>query len=262
LRAPFSVGTLVAGTDGAYSHGMEPLMNMLRGAIDQIVSFLPAFFAGLVVLAIGWIVAWAVSRLIRVVLPRIGFDRFLARHKLTNRAPEKHPGSNAVAQGAKWIIMLIALMQAANIWGLGIVASGLAAAIRYLPNVVAAVLIFGAAFVVGNWARDRLRSSPAEARYSGAMLPAGVRAGILTIGAFVALRQLAIAPEILIIGFTLVFGAIAVAMALAFGLGGRRAAERMTEDWYERQRPRQPVSGAGEPSYRYREPPPERPGIH
>jgi hypothetical protein len=65
-----------------------------------------------------------------------------------------------------------------------------------------------------------------------------VRAAILTVGAFVALRQLLIAPEILVIGFSLVFGAIALATALAFGLGGRRTAERMTDDWYDAQRSR------------------------
>jgi hypothetical protein len=238
-------------------------MDTLRNAIDQTVAFLPALVSGLVVLAIGCIIALLVSRLVRAVLPRIGFDRFLVRHKLTDRSPETRPGSNLVAAAAAWVVVLVALMQAANIWGLGFVATGLAAAIAYLPNVVAAVLIFGAAFVFGNWVRERLRASSA-ARSSGAMLPEAVRAGVLTIAAFMALRQLLIAPEILVIAFTLVFGAIAVATALAFGLGGRRTAERMTEEWYERRRigrrtvPTPPAERErvefGESS--------ERPGIH
>jgi hypothetical protein len=61
-----------------------------------------------------------------------------------------------------------------------------------------------------------------------------VRAGILTLGGFMALRELLLAPEIVTLAFALAFGAISVAGALAFGLGGRAVAERMTRRWYDR----------------------------
>jgi hypothetical protein len=145
-----------------------------------------------------------------------------------------------VGTAAAWVIFLIALMQAATAWRLGFIANGLARVIAFLPNVIAAVLIFGGSWLLGNWVADRLRARPADNRPGQeqmvTILPGAVRAGVLTIGAFVALRQILVAPEILVIGFTLVFGAIALATALAFGLGGRRAAERMTEDWYDNRR--------------------------
>ncbi|MBC7172545.1 MAG: hypothetical protein H5U40_08975 [Polyangiaceae bacterium] len=226
----------------------------MRDALGDAVAFLPSLIAGLIVLAIGWVLAMVVGRVIRAVLPRVGFDRFLARHRLTTQPPENIPGSRVVATAGFWVVMLIALMQTANIWQLRPVANGLGRLIAYVPNVLAAVLIFGAAFAFGNWVYDRLRASAAEQdrlrvgptaeRFSSGILPGAVRAGILTIGAFISLRQLLIAPEILIIGFTLVFGAIAVATALSFGLGGRRAAERMTEDWYDRQQTRRPVGSS------------------
>lgn len=213
-------------------------MEALRDALDRVIAFLPSLVAGLIVLAIGWLIAWVLARAVRALLPRAGFDRFLARHRLTAQPPETRPGSRVIGTAVFWVVMLVALLEAANIWGLEAVASGVGQAIAYLPNIIAAVLIFGAAYVLGNWVHDRFRGAPAEQRSSMAILPSAARAAILTIGAFVALRQLMIAPEILTIGFTLVFGAIAVAAALSFGLGGRRAAERMTEDWYERQRVR------------------------
>ena len=210
-------------------------MEAFRDALDRVVAFLPDLVAGLVVLAIGWLVAWVLARVVRAVLPRVGFDRFLARHNLTAKSPERRPGSHVVGTAVFWVVMLIALMEASNIWGLEAVANGIGQAIAYVPNVIAAALIFGAAYILGNWVHGRLRGAPAEDRFPVAILPGAARAAILTIGAFVALRQLQIAPEILIIAFALVFGAIAVATALSFGLGGRRAAERITEDWYERQ---------------------------
>lgn len=221
---------------------METLTQSLRNALGDIIAFLPSLVAGIILLAIGWVVGAIIRAAVRAVLPRSGFDRFLARHRLTARPPETRPGSNVVASAAFWAVMLVALMQAASAWRLPGVANGLGQVLAYVPNIVAATLIFGAAFVLGNWVYDRLRAAPASERFTVAILPGAVRAGILTIAAFIALRQLLIAPEILVIGFTLVFGAIAVATALSFGLGGRRAAERITEDWYDRQQARRSMA--------------------
>ena len=231
---------------------MDTVLKTLGDALASFVAFLPALVAGLIFLLIGWIIAAVVRRVIRALLPRTGLDRFLTRHNITDRAPETHTGSRIVASAAYWAILLIALMQASNIWGLAFVANGLGQVIAFVPNIVGAVLEFGVALLLGNWLRERLRSRAAEAQWGSTILPGAVRAGILTIGAFLALRQLRIAPEILVIAFALVFGAIAVATALAFGLGGRHTVERMTHDWYERQR------GSRLPD---REPPGERAGI-
>src|SRR5262249_36518960 len=158
------------------------------------------------VLAIGWIIAALLRRAIVALLPRAGFDRFLARHRVVSQPPEARSGSRAVGTFTYWVVILIALMEAASIWRLGFVSNGVARVLAYVPNVVAAALIFGAAFTIANWVGARLREGVEQQSYS-AVLPGAVRAAILTIGAFLALRELNIAPEILVIGFTLVFGA-------------------------------------------------------
>ncbi|WP_447410680.1 hypothetical protein, partial [Clostridium perfringens] len=87
-----------------------------------------------------------------------------------------------------------------------------------------AMLIFGAALLAGNWVRARLlRSSMMTGERAGErsgqlrLMPSVVRGAILVIGAFMALRELQIAPQIVDVAFTLTLGAIAVAAALAFG---------------------------------------------
>jgi hypothetical protein len=217
---------------------MEPVVKPLRDALASFLLFLPALVAGLIVLLVGWVIAAVARRVINAVLPRTGFDRFLARHKIVDRSPDARAGSRVVASAAYWAILLIAFMQAANVWGLDFVAIGLGRVIAFVPNIVSAVLIFGAALFVGNWLRGRMRAREAgEGRAWGvAFLPEAVRAAIVTVGAFFALRQLLIAPELLMIAFALVLGAIAVATAIAVGLGARRTVEEATRDWYERQR--------------------------
>jgi hypothetical protein len=213
-------------------------METLRAAISRTVAFLPDLVAGVIILVVGWIIAAVVRRVIVAALPRLGFDRFLARHNLAGERVEEHRGSRTLGTIAYWVILLIALMQAAAVWNLPYVANGIARVLAYIPNAIIAVVIFGAAYVAGNLAARRLRESRNEQQAQSKILPGAVRAGILTIGAFLALRELNIAPEILVIAFTLVFGAIAIATALAFGLGGRRTAEKVTDDWYEDQRAR------------------------
>lgn len=215
---------------------MDTIMNTLRDALSSFVGFLPELVAGLIVLLIGWVVAAVLRRVVLALLPRTHFDRLLSRHKIVDRPPEAHAGSRIVANVVYWAILLIALMQASNIWGLRFVANGISQIIAYLPNVLGALLVLGFALLFGNWLRERMRARGAEQRFHSTFLPDAVRAGILTIGAFIALRQLDIASEILVIIFALVFGGIAVATAIAVGLGARHTVERMTHDWYERQR--------------------------
>jgi hypothetical protein len=239
-------------------------MDSFRGTFDQLVGFLPQLLAGLIVLAVGWGVALLVGWALRVVLRRTEFDPFLARHGLISPPASAHRASRGVGLAAFWVVMLAALMQASNLWGLDFVANGLARAIAYVPNILSAVVIFALTFAAANWAGARLRGSAlsTQAGAGGVLLPGGVRAAIITLGAFLALRQLLIAPEILLIAFALVLGAISVAVALAFGLGSRRAVEQLTQDWYDAQRSRsmRPNLPPNLPREARREP--ERPAPH
>jgi hypothetical protein len=109
-------------------------------------------------------------------------------------------------------------------------ASGLEDILGYIPHLIAAVLIFIGSILVANWVRDRLVSGDPS---TASLVGGAVKAGILTIGGFMALRELQIAPDIVKIAFTLAFGAIALATALGFGLGSRKVAEQMTSEIYD-----------------------------
>ena len=184
-------------------------MIWLRNALDRVIGFLPDLIAGLVILLVGYIVA-----------------RVLA--------------SAAAASVVFWVVMLVAVMQASAAWRLTAVAAGLAAVLAYLPHVLAAAAILAAGLLVGNWVHDRMVYR--EVTVGGvttsqrSIVAGGVRAFILAIASFMALRELRIAPNIVTIAFTAAVAAIAVATALAFGLGARSVAERVARDWYERRR--------------------------
>jgi hypothetical protein len=216
---------------------MSYAMHWLSTAFDGIVGFLPSLVAGLVILLVGWVVASLLGRLTRAALGRIGYDRLLVKLGLIE--PDKalaYAGSRWTGRAVYVVVLLAALMQAARAWNLALVSTGIARILAYVPHLVGAAIIFGAALYFANWVRDRIgaREREREGVTQRPLVASAVRAGILALGGFMALRELQIAPEIVVIAFTATLASIALAAALAFGLGSRNVAAQVTQDWYER----------------------------
>jgi len=216
---------------------MDRSTNWLRAAWNDFLAFLPDLLLGLAILVVGYFIARILAAITRPLLHRVGFDRLVSRLGIAGDADRTEQGSRWGASIVFWVSMLIVVMYAMDVFGLDEVAMGIAAIIAYLPHVLAAALIFGAALFFGNWVRARMleQAAPEEtATTSQRPLVAGaIRAGILALGAFMALRELQIAEQIVVLAFSLTLGAIALAAALAFGLGSRDVAGRVTKRWYE-----------------------------
>jgi len=241
---------------------MRTTIEWLTTAFDRVVGFVPNLIAGVVILLLGWIIALALSRATRALAHRLGFDGLVARLGVRKGTTGTSSGSSRWLGSAVYaIVMLVAIMQASRAWQLDFIANGLGAVIGYLPHAIAAALVFGASLLIGNWVRDRVFRPGAAAETAGApgggagmgtprVLPSLVRGAIIAVGAFMALRELQIAPEIVNMAFMLTLGAIAVAGALAFGLGARDVAGRMAHSWWERRSlfgPTTPSPGAPPP---------------
>jgi Conserved TM helix len=213
---------------------MNSTMHWLSTAFDGAVAFIPSLLAGLVILAVGYVVAKVLASVTRALLTRIGYDRFLAKIGLIDSG-ESRAGSQWTGTAVFVVAMLAAVMQAARTWNLQMVADGVSAIIGYIPHVIGAAAIFAAALYVGDWVRGRIARAEDAPHGQRSLVASAVRAAVLTMGAFMALRELQIAPEIVTIAFTVALAAIALAAALAFGLGSRNVAGHVTQQWYERQ---------------------------
>jgi hypothetical protein len=216
-------------------------MNWITRGFDGVVGFLPNLIGGLITLFIGYFIAVVVRRIARPLLHRAGFDRLMYRLGMSDPY-DAEAGSRMAASALYAVVIVATLMQVARVWNLTFVATGLAGVLAYLPHVLGAVIIFGAALYFGNWVRDRILQgrTTAPPAVSGSadrgehrIVASAVRGGILALGAFMALRELQIGSEIVTIGFALVLGAIALAAALAFGLGSRDVAASVTREWYD-----------------------------
>jgi hypothetical protein len=93
--------------------------------------------------------------------------------------------------------------------------------------------------LLGEFVKDLVLAS-AGALPGGPSLGRAAKAAIVLLAVFMALEQLDIAEDIVLVFFIAVVGAAALAAGIAFGLGGRNVAEQITREWYERNRARPP----------------------
>jgi hypothetical protein len=105
--------------------------------------------------------------------------------------------------------------------------------VSYVPSVIAAIVIVVVGIVLGDFVDGLIRAS-AGALHGGPTLARVGRAGVVLLAVFMALQTLGVAPDIVTTAFAILFGAIALAIALAFGLGNRDLAGEVTREWYER----------------------------
>jgi hypothetical protein len=208
--------------------------NSVQQALDSFFGFLPKLVGFLIVLAIGWIVARVVKSLVTKALQKVGLDHALhtgSTGRYVDRvAPDTSP-SRLIGSLAYWFIFLGALAIAVSQLGIAALDNFVAAIGAYLPNIIAAVLIFvvaGAiAAAIGGLVARTMGDTP-----TGKVVGSVVPVLVMAIATFMILNQLQIAEEIVTITYASLLGAAALAMALAFGLGGREVAGRMLDDAY------------------------------
>jgi Conserved TM helix len=210
----------------------------IQQGIDDLIGFLPRLIGFLLILLVGYLVAKALGKLVALALEKVGTDRALesgASGTYVQRVMPDLSPSDLIGRVVFWFVFLGALSIAIASLGVNALNDFLADVFSYLPNVVAAILIFVIASALAAWlgrSASRLFGDSPTGRLAATVLPVLVMA----IAVFMILNQLRIATDIVTITYAALLGSVALGMALAFGLGGRDVAGRMLEDTYRRSR--------------------------
>jgi hypothetical protein len=212
----------------------------VQRGLDNLIGFLPNLIGFLIILAIGYVIASVVKGLVTRLLETIGTDRAMhtgSTGEYVNRVAPGFKPSSAIGTIAFWFLFLGALAIAVAQLGIDALDNFVGAVVAYLPNVVAAILILVVAIAlsgaIGTLIARTMGDTP-----SGKVVGAVTPVLILAIGVFMVLDQLEIAPQIVTITYAALLGGLFLAMALAFGLGGRDVAGRMLSEAYDRERER------------------------
>ena len=207
--------------------------NSIERGFTVFFAWLPALLGALAILVIGYIVAKLVGKLVTRALGRAGLDRTLHAgaggtfvRKVTSSP------SQLVGTFAFWAILLGTISLAVSVLGINALTNFVAAVYAYLPNVLAAVLIFLVASAISAGVAA-LANRVMGGTSLGKIVATAAPILVMTIATFMILDQLQIAQNIVVITYAGLIGAIALGSALAFGLGGREVAGQLLQGAYE-----------------------------
>lgn len=204
--------------------GFDALQS-LQTAFTTLLAYLPQLLGALVVLLVGWIVAKLLNKGVTALLRKVRLDERLGDSMVAKVSPENSP-AKLVGTVVFWVVMVFVLSSAIGTLGIPALTGFMNQVLAYLPNVLAALLIFVVAAAVAGAVGGLVHRTMGESA-SGRVARTAAPALVMAIAVFMILTQLGIAPVIVTATYVALVGALALAAALAFGLGGRDAAAAM-----------------------------------
>ena len=204
----------------------------LQDALSAFFSYLPQLIGAIVILIVGYVVARALQAIVGRVLQGIGFDRWMERggiKQFFDRAETNQTPVSILGALVFWFVFIIAITMAADALGIPQVSAVLAQLIAYIPSIIAAILILILAALLANFLAGIVRGATGSD-----VLSSIARYAIIVYAVFAALTQLGIAVQLTANTFLILLGAVALAAAIAFGLGGREVARDVLEKAYNR----------------------------
>jgi hypothetical protein len=208
------------------------LFQPLQNALSLFLSYIPQLIGALIILIVGYIVAKVLQAVVGRVLQAVGFDRWMERggiKQFFDRAETNQTPATILGQLVFWFVFIIAITMAADALGIPQVSAVLAQLIAYIPQIIAAILILILAALLANFISGIVRGA------TGSDILASIaQYAIIVYAVFAALTQLGIAVQLTANTFLIVLGAVALAAALAFGIGGREVARDIVEKAYNR----------------------------
>jgi hypothetical protein len=206
----------------------------------RIAVFLPNFFFAIAIILLGWVICNVIKRIVVRLLKICHFDLLAERagiKQILDRGGIRQSASDIVGLLVFWFLFLIAIVTTLETLNLSGATDTLHTIYLYIPKIVAALVTLILGLYFANFLETVTRTSCANA---GLEQSASIgRAAYIATAVFVVagiFEILDIASEIVIWAFILVFGAVCLALALAFGLGGREVAGRFLEKWLEQRK--------------------------
>jgi hypothetical protein len=208
---------------------MEAYLSDVARALAQ---FLPRLLTALSMLLLGFLTAFVLRAITRRVLRWLHFNALMERtgaRQFIQRAQLGEPDELAggLVFWFTWIVLLLLAVRTLGVVAVDALAQDF---VRYLPKLVSAVvvIVLGVSFSTLAWRASLLAA--VNARLPAAKLVGTlVRWVIIVAAVAMALEQLEIGRQVILTAFAISFGAIMLALALAFGLGGRHLARRYLE---------------------------------
>jgi hypothetical protein len=208
----------------------------LSNALNSFLAAIPLVIGALIIIVIGWIIAGVLARVVSEILRKAGADRLFAEHggAVYGSRSKTFKPSAVAGELVKWLVRLVFLVAAANVLGLTQVSILLNDVLLWIPNLIVAAIILLVAPLLARFVRSAIEVGAGQMGFSNASLLGRIaEIAIIAFAVVIAINQIGIAATLVNTLFVGVVAALALAFGLAFGLGGRDVAAKLTESWYE-----------------------------
>jgi small-conductance mechanosensitive channel len=205
----------------------------IDGFIEKVSQFLPSLMTGIVLVITGLIVAW----LLKLVI--VQFTRLVKVDALSERVGAakalhgvgiREPASKLIGRLIYWVVFIPFVVMGLDAMKVPAIEKLLAEFFLYLPNVIMAAVVIVIGYLTGNFlGRTALIASVNAGLAISSLLGKFVKYTVFFIALSMALELLGIGKDTVLVAFAIVMGGVVLALAIAFGHGGRAAAERYIE---------------------------------
>jgi hypothetical protein len=198
----------------------------LEDAISTFSSYVPQLIDAIILSMMGYLVAKILQALVTRILQGIGFENWMGRgvKQFFDKARTNHTSSSILSILVFWFVFIIAITTATDALGMSQIWGFLNQLIALIPSIIVLILILSLATLLANLVFGIVRGA-AESD----ILASTTQYAIIVYAVFTALKQLGIAVELTAPRFLILLGDIALAPAIAFGLGGREVARNIDE---------------------------------
>ena len=209
---------------------IELINTILFDFFSNLGNYLPSVFGGLLILVVGLLIGSIVKQLIMTLVSFSKIDLLIHKTKLIKKE-EVIMWAEVLSEILKWMLIVVFLVPALEVWGLSRATSVVNQILFYLPNVVAAVVIAFVGILVANLTSDLVRHSVKMMGSTASnSLAVFTRGTILFFTVLVVLNQLGVAQDLIRILFTGIVAMLSLAGGLAFGLGGKELAKELLDE--------------------------------
>jgi len=208
---------------------VEPVQEMLT----RMVGYLPTLLGALIILIVGWIIAKAIRGIVNRVLKLIRFDKLADKagiSEILHKGGLKATTSEVLSGLVYWLVIIMVLVMVVNALGMPQASSILESLYTYIPNVIAAIFVLVIGMFLASFVSGIVRTAASNANLPKPDMLAGIsRWAIIIFATTISLKELGIAPLLVTTTFNIIFGGVCLALALAFGLGGKDAVAKYLE---------------------------------
>jgi len=211
----------------------SPLQNVFYGVTEKLIGYMPSLVAGIVLIAIGWLLGWLAKRIVVQVLAVLRFDRLLRRFKWGSgfaKADVRYAFFEFVGNGAFLVVFLILLNASLEALQLSVLSSLLQQAVLFIPKLIIALTIVGLGWILAGWIAGSIQKALTKEEVPRATLIARfARAFIMLFFSAMGLTEIDIAREIVVIGFSVTIITLGVLAIVMTAVGGKGFVSKILE---------------------------------